>query len=66
MLWVLIRLYHKAILMSTHNMCFYGEIKTIIPKLEPMFIKHYAPTNSLPLTVNSHHVLFQRAITPEK
>ena len=25
-------------------------------KLEPVFIKHYVP-NSLPLTVNSHHVL---------
>ena len=23
-------------------------------------------SNSLPLTVNSHHVLFQRAITPKK
>ena len=29
MLWVLIR----AILMSTHNICFYGEITKIIPKL---------------------------------
>ena len=27
-----------------------------LKKLELVFIKHYAP-NSLPLTVNSHHVL---------
>ena len=37
-------------------------------KLVLVFMKHYA-LNSLPVTVNSHHVLcknFQRAITPEK
>ena len=31
MLWVLIRI-GEAILMSTHNICFYGEITKIIPK----------------------------------
>ena len=31
MLWVLIRI--KAILMSTHNICFYGELKKIILQL---------------------------------
>ena len=30
-------------------------------KLELVFIKHYAP-NSLPLTVNSHHVLFVKRL----
>ena len=30
-------------------------------KLELVFIKHYAP-NSLPLTVNSHHVLFVKML----
>ena len=30
-------------------------------KLELAFIKHYAP-NSLPLTVNSHHVLFVKRL----
>ena len=30
----------------------------IVPKLELVFIKHYAP-NSLPLTVNSHHDKFK-------
>ena len=45
MLWVL----SEAILMSTHNICFYGEISKIIPKLSPntllicssVFIKIY-------------------------
>ena len=32
MLWVLIRI-GEAILMSTHNICFYGEPTKIIPKL---------------------------------
>ena len=40
-------------------------MKGTLMVLEPGFIKHYAP-NSLPLTVKSHHVLFQRSITPEK
>ena len=31
MLWVL----DEAILMSTHNICFYGEMRKIIPKLSP-------------------------------
>ena len=30
-------------------------------KLELAFIKHYTP-NSLPLTVNSHHVLFVKRL----
>ena len=30
-------------------------------KLELVFIKHYAP-NSLPLTINSHHVLFVKRL----
>ena len=30
-------------------------------KLELVFIKHYAP-NSMPLTVNSHHVLFVKRL----
>ena len=25
----------KALLMNTHNICFYGELKKIIPKLSP-------------------------------
>ena len=32
MLWVLIRI-NKAILMSTHNICFYGELSKIILQL---------------------------------
>ena len=37
MLWVLIRISSpEAILMSTHNVCFYGEkISKIIPQLSP-------------------------------
>ena len=30
-------------------------------KLDLVFIKHYAP-NSLPLTVNSHHILFVKRL----
>ena len=47
--------------MSTHNICIYGELAKIILQLELVFIKHYAP-NSLPLPVNSHHVLFAKRL----
>ena len=40
---------------------FSNEQSETINKLEPVFIKHYAP-NSLPLTVNSHHVLFVKRL----
>ena len=33
MLWVLIRITTLAILMSTHNICFYGELTKIILQL---------------------------------
>ena len=33
----------------------------ILEQLELVFIKHYIP-NSLPLTVNSHHVLFVKRL----
>ena len=34
MLWILIRsALLKALLMSTHNICFYGDLEKIIPKL---------------------------------